>query len=326
MTADEDNQYLPPTHKTSCPHDVSHLRRMLYHKLRHIRLSEKQQCRLDWGLHYLENHAKKNEYGRWFYQWFINCPLEPYFRILVILMVDTKPSVYFKEITESLSALSILIKRYKVYPSEAYYSPAVRPPGYQPPDLILFDVCSGSGFSSILISMLYPKSRIYLVDIFKNSKLTAFIDDLPNAVFISKDVHDKDMVATIFQLLSDHYQTVNSPTHSSLYSNTLTFFFGIHLCGNLSLRFIEIFQSFSSLHPAAAILIPCCLDRKDKKRNSMIKSLSKQTFRLATPECLWSLLLWKKMDDNFSGGMKKDESIYKSGRTWVIWGSKLIRG
>eukprot|EP00123_Amoebidium_parasiticum_P002969 comp14257_c0_seq1/m.10252 comp14257_c0_seq1/g.10252 ORF comp14257_c0_seq1/g.10252 comp14257_c0_seq1/m.10252 type:complete len:320 (-) comp14257_c0_seq1:76-1035(-) len=115
-------------------------------------------------------------------------------------------------------------------------------------DILFFDICAGKGIGTLLLALMFPDSEILMVD--KNPRCNYdHVGGFPNIKYAKQDI--------------------NFPSFETLITNTLAatnkkvaILLGIHLCGYLSSRVIDVFNRTGEI--SAIILCPCCLPRKDR--------------------------------------------------------------
>ncbi len=107
-------------------------------------------------------------------------------------------------------------------------------------DIILFDMCSGKGFNTLIISKMFPHfKKVYAID--KDKKMnTQHFQALHNVTYKLADVNQK----------SFHKWVADEVQHAK------GIFLGVHLCGELSQNFISLYNKTENL--IAMILSPCC--------------------------------------------------------------------
>jgi hypothetical protein len=111
-------------------------------------------------------------------------------------------------------------------------------------DTFLVDLCSGSALTVALFGILYPESKGLAVDI-ASKELAAHLQG--NLAFLQADIWRVDFLQTM-------QNEVDQP--SALV--------GMHLCGELSIRAIEIFAQTPNFQ--VIVLCPCCFPKKRPKR------------------------------------------------------------
>jgi hypothetical protein len=182
-----------------------------------------------------------------------------------------------KEVTESwsiYSALSTLCQELNVGKADEE-------------ELCFVDLCCGKGLTTGLLSVLYPQSTCVAVDLLGMDALPHFMsscavtatsdnhvveddksgsfknDDMPSFIINNATYWKLDIMKDSFQHdLASEFKTVEK-------KKKVPILVGMHLCGNLSLRAIELFQNITEIR--GIVLAPCCLPKKKKttkKKNS----------------------------------------------------------
>lgn len=104
------------------------------------------------------------------------------------------------------------------------------------------DLCSGKGFLSTMLAWEFPKARVYMCDNDESLELT-HLSSLPTVHFHLQDLFSDEAEATVREAGRE----------------TKCIVVGIHLCGELSRRAIQIWRDTGA---AALIMSPCCLPRR----------------------------------------------------------------
>jgi hypothetical protein len=146
-------------------------------------------------------------------------------------------------------------------------------------NLCLFDLCSGKGMLSILLANQFPKAVIHMVDYHKGMNLT-HLEGLPNVHFHCMDLFSQELQ----QLITDQVK-----------QNKIVFLLGVHLCGDLSRRAMELWETCGA---KALIVSPCCLvvEKRPLKRRygTFGYHLKDQARETGTdPYDLWCQLLYQ---------------------------------
>lgn len=140
--------------------------------------------------------------------------------------------------------------------------------------LVFFDICSGKGILSFLLASMFPLSKIHMIDF--NSKIKA--DHL-------RDNHCKNinyMHMDIFQ--ESFYEFMTGETLKLVNQGYIPIAIGLHLCGNLSTRLVNL---FSTTNLSIAIISPCCLPPRSKSTVAVAGSAA--DFRDVVTRNHWSL-------------------------------------
>ncbi|KAL1526532.1 hypothetical protein AB1Y20_015241 [Prymnesium parvum] len=135
-----------------------------------------------------------------------------------------------KEVSEGLAACELI---------RSLVKPEVIAEGGQ--GVLVLDVCSGKGLGATLVSFLLPRGRVVMFDANGNMDLS-HVKSRPNMSFRHLDI------------FSDGAPSV---LRSETAGATITIALGMHLCGALSPRFIDLALAIESIDAMA--LCPCCL-------------------------------------------------------------------
>jgi hypothetical protein len=121
---------------------------------------------------------------------------------------------------------------------------------------VFFDLCSGKGFMSIILAREYPDETIFMLDSNKNMNLS----------------HLKACENVKFQNIDLYSEKCEELIVGALRANDFCgVMIGMHLCGNLSRRAIELWTNLmsskytplpSSSFNLSLVLTPCCLPHK----------------------------------------------------------------
>ena len=115
------------------------------------------------------------------------------------------------------------------------------------------DLCAGKGFLSVVLALEFPSAFVLQVD--NNPRIkTEHIAALANLRYLHADIMDTSFAT----MLSQELDAIHSKAPPSTRPRYVAM--GIHLCGPLSPRAIELFGALDSIE--ALILVPCCLDRR----------------------------------------------------------------
>ena len=114
--------------------------------------------------------------------------------------------------------------------------------------LLLLDLCSGKGIAAAMLAIRFAQARIVGLDIRPPSPTERHLHDgfLPNFVRRTGNLYDNEILHEIIS------QTPSRGTCVML---------GTHLCGDLSRCALDFMGRHPS-HIAAAVLVPCCLQRQ----------------------------------------------------------------
>ncbi|HIQ48034.1 MAG TPA: methyltransferase [Aquifex aeolicus] len=175
-----------------------------------------------------------------------------------------RKNTFWKEISEAM-AVRERIKDYLI----------------KDPSYIVIDVCSGKGFLSTIVGLMHPKTKILAVDRDKEVDREHF-NSLKNVEFVNMDIMSDDF----YRLVKESGQQV-----------ILT---GIHLCRELSERFIDLVNSCENVK--AAVLMPCCEGKFPRKKYQFLID------ELGVYEA-WCYYLKEKFDENLKVKMKRDKKV-----------------
>ncbi len=175
-----------------------------------------------------------------------------------------RKSTFWKEITEAMGVRE-RIKDYLI----------------KDPKHVVIDVCSGKGFLSTLVALMHPKSRVIAIDLDTSADREHF-KYLKNAEFVNMDIMDEGFEKLIRNVGKKVILT------------------GIHLCRNLSERFIEIVNRNENVK--CAVLIPCCEGKFPRERYQFVID------ELGVYEA-WCLYLKDKVRNDLRVKLKRDKKI-----------------
>ena len=105
---------------------------------------------------------------------------------------------------------------------------------------------------------------------------------------------------------------------------------GTHLCGELSLRVIELFERCPSM--SALILSPCCQVKRDLRTKRLAKTLKRDTYALWCLHLLTSLRIRPRTssDEEPAGPgsftrteMLQDDNVRSKKNTYILAAKKL---
>eukprot|EP01119_Soliformovum_irregulare_P021194 TRINITY_DN7009_c0_g1_i1.p1 TRINITY_DN7009_c0_g1~~TRINITY_DN7009_c0_g1_i1.p1 ORF type:complete len:298 (-),score=59.22 TRINITY_DN7009_c0_g1_i1:3-896(-) len=167
-------------------------------------------------------------------------------------------------------------------------------------EIVLFDVCSGKGFSSILLSFRFPNARIHMIDSCKVMNVS-HLKSMPNVTLDIADIFAPSFEGWVKERCE----------------GKLGIFLGTHLCGNLSERFITVFRSVPDLR--GMILAPCCLSGK---MNGLVDGARRLK---VDPYKYWCLYLHLMLGSGVRKDLSHDDNIL-SDKNCVILASKYNDG
>ena len=173
------------------------------------------------------------------------------------------------------------------------------------PVAAIVDLCSGKGFMSAILALEFPSTRVIMVDIDQRIK-TGHVGALPNLRFVRADIMGSafaaQLTAALAAAVDDSISGGRGSSGSSSSSNGggggrgehigergncqegaatvmsdrymgdrgRCIAVGMHLCGSLAPRAIELFGGCVQLD--ALVLVPCCLD---KRTDTLLKAQAK---------------------------------------------------
>jgi hypothetical protein len=108
-------------------------------------------------------------------------------------------------------------------------------------NVTIIDACSGKGFGAALMSQWIPKARVVMMDADGNMDLS-HVRSLDNVHFVHADLFASDAPAVF---------------DAAAAGSTLCIALGVHLCGELSPRLVDVVGNARSV--SAVVLSPCCL-------------------------------------------------------------------
>lgn len=213
---------------------------------------------------YLCEGVKQNRYSSPYISQFTSLPAFKEYRKLEIMRKFLNGRYLKKEITECMSVvnrcLSLLYE--------------LRTKLEKVKTILLFDLCSGKGYTGVCLHALLPedlkhKTRIIMLD--KNAKMR--MEHLQ--VFSKEEVcfepfciftEDKDGKNRLIRDMENRIAQFGKPGE-----DVVAFCLGIHLCVHLSEMFIDLFNNVESIW--AMILSPCC--HKENIHNSQFYEMSR---------------------------------------------------
>ena len=108
---------------------------------------------------------------------------------------------------------------------------------------LVFDVCSGRGFSALILSYLLPEARVVMLDADVKYADLAHVRTRPNLEFRLCNLFAERETAAIFRELSqDHAHVIAS---------------GVHLCGSLAPRLLSLATHLEEID--GLVVSPCCI-------------------------------------------------------------------
>eukprot|EP00911_Craspedida_sp_UC1_P002389 UC1_evm1s1785 len=141
----------------------------------------------------------------------------------------------------------------------------------------LVDMCAGKSLTTVLASLTFPKMRILAVD-----KMTPHLAphlDGRNASYLQADI------------FADIFETELADILAQCTGNKKTIMLGMHLCGFLSYRAIDLFLAVDQI--SALVLAPCCLP--SKKVSSIVEDSGSKDWRVQYMH--WAKVLAQRLGD-----------------------------
>jgi hypothetical protein len=117
---------------------------------------------------------------------------------------------------------------------------------------VIVDLCCGKGFASVLMAQEFPHALILMFDANEAIKPNAVV--FSNVRYHTADIHDAGFAAKLRSLIDAALRKRPSPPRALRCVAV-----GMHLCGSLSPRAIELFEQTDLLD--GLILAPCCLHK-----------------------------------------------------------------
>eukprot|EP01112_Ceratiomyxa_fruticulosa_P006812 TRINITY_DN1769_c0_g2_i1.p1 TRINITY_DN1769_c0_g2~~TRINITY_DN1769_c0_g2_i1.p1 ORF type:complete len:208 (-),score=28.41 TRINITY_DN1769_c0_g2_i1:63-686(-) len=165
--------------------------------------------------------------------------------------------------------------------------------GIAPREIVLFDVCSGKGNLTTLLSFMFPLLKIFMVD--KDKKMNIeHISKLPNVRMEYMDIYQKKFV-----------EFVQRET-----AGKVGIFFGSHLCGDLSEIVVDTFNVVPTLE--ALILAPCCLSKRKRQIADTAARLRIDNYQY------WTTHLYHMVDFKCRRNIEADENVYSTKNNYIV--------
>ncbi|MDB9924939.1 SAM-dependent methyltransferase [bacterium] len=114
---------------------------------------------------------------------------------------------------------------------------------------VFFDLCSGKGFLSLFLAHRYPKSKVVMIDSNKKMNLNHLKSLEGRVSFHCLDLHADETLELMRNM-------------TEAYGKRASLILGVHLCGDLSRRAIELWNESNA---DALVLSPCCLVHEVKE-------------------------------------------------------------
>ena len=125
--------------------------------------------------------------------------------------------------------------------------------------LVFYDICSGKGVLSFLLAVLFPEMpRIVMVDSNADMKLDHLDSECcKNVFYINHDIYSESFLSFM-----------NAESAECRLFDRTPIVIGLHLCGTLSTRLTQLYNSNDSL--PILILSPCCAPTRSKKNRAFM--------------------------------------------------------
>lgn len=170
-----------------------------------------------------------------------------------------------KELAESLGAIFLAERAMRQLDSSRIYNSdliAFEALKLHQDRIVFYDICCGKGILSFLLTFLFPRSKIVMLDNNTSMNLEYLSDSrFSNTSFLCVD------------LFSDAaFDLIKEKTEEAQQLGFFTLAFGLHLCGHLSPRLVHFFNEIQGI--SALIVSPCCMPARrkgGKQINDMIR-------------------------------------------------------
>lgn len=197
---------------------------------------------------------------------------------------NIKGRVLRKEIAEASAAASRIpraVAKARGLPAAAADGTCADDPLGDGDGVVLFDLCSGKGFTSIFLSHRYPKARILMFDFDRKMNLKHLPSLAPRVSFHRLNLYDDEVERLVSDAVISHGDRGSCVV-------------GVHLCGDLSRRAIELWDRCGV---DGLVLSPCCLVRELAEVKRPHGTFGYGMARLAkrtgwNSYRLWCLFLW----------------------------------
>jgi hypothetical protein len=177
--------------------------------------------------------------------------------------------------------------------------------GVKSQQLQLIDLCSGSSLTTTLFGILFPESKAVAVDMLSKEFAPHYLKD--NLSYLQADINKEAFVSTL------------QKNHMGDDGAVLV---GMHLCGDLSIRAIEIFETLPQIK--VIILSPCCFPKHDggsrMEAEAMrhLEGIKDETLKYAA----WSQYLLDSISKHCSTSYQTQDTNIMSTRNRVIVGCR----
>jgi hypothetical protein len=167
--------------------------------------------------------------------------------------------------------------------------------------IVFFDCCSGKGFTSVMLSLLFPRDRCSIVMLDKDLKMKLdHIHSLPNVKFDHFYIYPlrKGGMAKTATLMRKKLENEQKQVGDS--KKVVGIILASHLCVYLSEVMVHVYKEIDAMR--ALILSPCCAYENDHNKEwfELARNLELNDYYAA-----WTMYLYRSIVDN------KDEKRYK---------------
>jgi hypothetical protein len=180
--------------------------------------------------------------------------------------------------------------------------------------LVIIDMCSGKGLGSALLSAVFPKASVHMIDNNHTMNVPFLQSSHSSKIhFHCCDVHEHEMEERLRTITaagacsvcaesnSDGDTGVGSRDGAAVFrgeyctapvetsSKTTAVMVGTHLCGELSVRLIELFERTQTI--SALVLAPCCqMGKRDARTKKLARSLRRDPYEIWCMQLLLSVV------------------------------------
>lgn len=168
--------------------------------------------------------------------------------------------------------------------------------------LLFVELCSGRGFLSLVLGDAFPRARIRMID-----------NDTRMDVSHVKAFSSANTSFHALDLLSDECEAFIRETAES---GDVVVMVGVHLCGILSHRAIEIYERIPKV--TALVVAPCCLPRR--RRHDVFGYHCKDIARSVgiDPHQCWATQLFFRLPLSSKRNMVVDQDMLSEHKTFLI--------
>ena len=161
-------------------------------------------------------------------------------------------------------------------------------------NVIIWDLCCGKGYSSVWLSKnTFPHAHIHLVD--SDASINRdYLPAFPKLTFHHLDLNSTKLERAIINSKREQQQQQGEMGGEK--KNTLVILVGIHLCGDLSRRALEL-HSKCGAH--ATFLSPCCAIKPTRKKGHSSEIIfgwdakeKARRLKVVSPYQMWCWMLW----------------------------------